>query len=892
MAIGEALTACLPPFMRRRVSESVANYGWFSSWALNLLQINDRNMNPDGTSKVPGLKRYVDMARQWAATRSQIMGEAEQRVNEIQRLSKDRRDKMFEVLYEEQLEEDSSFRGYTDQQLRTKGFDDEMLAVRHGIKEDFGRMLDRMQAIAELDIRRRYRSFEEESQRQRALAEIRRDFEMLRRRPYFPLMRFGKYSITVYDDQGKVRDFELYDTQRERDARVRAIQGSVAREGLKVHAGLMPDQYFSFQGLPSRFRDMLISNLNLNETQRGQLNDILNKLAPEQSFRKQLMRRRRTAGFAHDGMRTYANYFFHGANHLSRVEWTTPMEEAIEEVRRQRHSLPGPVADATQLDGIANYLEKHLDYILNPKNELAGLRAWGFLWYLGFMPKSALVNLTQVPLVTLPYLGARYGDGAATEVLPGAIRDAIWNPARDKLPRHEVEMLEHLTELGLVDQSFATELAALSGGTKLSILTADSKEAQSFRSLIGKGAWIFAMAEKANRRATALAAYRLHREKLLGGRKIEALTPAEQASMEYHSREAAREAVERTQFEYSSWNRPPFMRGKKSVIFMFMQYVQNMLYFTARDPGNSRYLLLMLFFAGLQGLPFAEDILDLIDQMGSTPNKRFNVRKEAREFLLEMGLNPDYMMMGLGVESFGLSWLGDKVGIPFPAFDVSGSLSMGRPLGFTEPLVRVGGFSNRNLFGSVTEAAGGAAVAIPANIIRAATSDNPNLWKRVELAMPSFPKSVSRALRYYYQGEETTLSGAFLADLEVSSVKDAGELLLQGVGFAPTAVTRARRAVAAAKEVEIYYETRRRALLGSLNYAYQSGGREEAREALGEITRYNRDVPYPELRIKRSSIERSRKAFLKRRRAQETGRAPEEIFVRLSQETRGPYEGF
>jgi len=819
---------------------------------------------------------------------------ADATVKEIQDLSPQERSVLAEVLYEEQLEAAPDFTGYTEEDLRRRGLTDRMLAVKARIHADFLRLLGEMEEVAVRDARRRFRGMGEEGRRRAAIADIERDFARLRRRPYFPLMRFGKYVVRVTDEKGKIQEFEMHDQSLDadnsyRDWEKRLEHSGRFRRGWSVRRDMLTDQQFSFQGLPAGFSDALQANLNLTPDQQRELKEILHKMAPEQSLRKHFLKRKKTAGFSEDMLRTYANYFWHGSNHIARVRHAADLQEAINDVKKQKDLVPGQATDVSALSGIQGYLEKHLDYILNPKNEMAGLRGFGFMWYLGFVPKSALVNLSQVPLVTLPYLGARYGDVAATKALSAAIKAVPKYVKRDSLPPRTVEMLEHLTKMGLINQSFATELAALSGGTALNAALADTGLGRKSREILGKGTWLFSMAEQANRRITAVAAYELHRDKILDGRRETDLTEAERVDLESRATDAAREAVERTQFEYSGWNRAPFMRGKASVIFLFMSYVQNMLFFLGRrDAATARYLGMVLFFAGLQGLPFAEDLMDLIDRMFSTPNRRFNVRKETREFLTDLGLNPDLMMLGISSESFGLSYLGRAAGIPIPEVDIQGSLSFGRPLGFTEGLAPPGPVDTDREFMQLAEGVGGAVAAIPMNWFRAMHSDSPNTLKRVEMAMPSFARNITRAVRYAAEGEESTMSGAFLAEIPRSSVSDVGGLMLQAFGFAPSDVNRARRARWASKEVEIYYKARKTELLGRLNWAHTKD-RRMIKAALDDITAYNREVPYHELRIKQTSIQTSRKRFMVKRRRERAGQPTEEIIRGIHTDVGGAF---
>ena len=69
----------------------------------------------------------------------------------------------------------------------------------------------------------------------------------------------------------------------------------------------------------------------------------------------------------------------------------------------------------------------------------------------------------------------------------------------------------------------------------------------------------------------------------------------------------------------------------------------------------------------------------------------------------------------------------------------------------------------------------------------------------------------------------------------------------------------AKRVRASQKETEMYYSVRRNELLANLDYAIRSRDAGNRKDALDAITKYNREVPYPTLKIgaedKRRSLE-------------------------------------
>lgn len=145
---------------------------------------------------------------------------------------------------------------------------------------------------------------------------------------------------------------------------------------------------------------------------------------------------------------------------------------------------------------------------------------------------------------------------------------------------------------------------------------------------------LFSWSEEANRRITGLAAYRLFYE-----RAIQAGEP--QATAHTIATAEARQAVYQTQGDYSLLNRPPWARsGVASLLFMYkmfpiitVQLVRNL-----SPVGRGMFMGTMLLLGGFKSLPFAEDLLDILDGLVQrtgigTGLTRGNAELALREFV-------------------------------------------------------------------------------------------------------------------------------------------------------------------------------------------------------------------------------------------------------------------
>ena len=131
---------------------------------------------------------------------------------------------------------------------------------------------------------------------------------------------------------------------------------------------------------------------------------------------------------------------------------------------------------------------------------------------------------------------------------------------------------------------------------------------------------LFNYTEQHSRRATGLAAFRMAYARALAEGK-DAATAFEVAD------KFAVDMIDNTLGEYAMFNRPAMFRGDvRQFLFMFKMFPVNSIQMLAALPRKEQLLALgiLAMFAGLKGLPFAEDLMDIIDTiaqaLGLGPN--------------------------------------------------------------------------------------------------------------------------------------------------------------------------------------------------------------------------------------------------------------------------------
>ena len=900
---------------------------------LTPLQISKRiNLGP--------FTRYLKHVEQYWATKNTLLVQAEEVYTKWRKLGKEDANKLAKVIFEISTESDLAGARLPDAEVRARiereGLSKGAIEVYFSMDQTFRSLLDRMERGMIFSAVRRFTDMTPQQAREftqqwlnktgpgRAglleqlgetnvfigseLQKISKQIEMLKNRNYFPRSRFGRFTILAtanrdmeYDGRkvkkGEAVLFETSETERTRNSRLEEVQKEFRGMDVRIQRGRLNDSMFSFMSMPPSLMDSIQKDLGLSEGQQEALKGIFLRYAPGRSFLNHLKRRKGTAGFSQDAIRVFAAYMQNAANHIARVEHHADMQfeiEGMERLAKLQDPNTGEPLNTLDMDGTVvgefrDYIVRHFEYLMNPGNDWAGLRAAGFMYYLGFNVKSAFVNATQVPMVTYPYLSARYGDASSIAEITKAFKSAL-DLVRGKgdVTEEEAIALEKAKKAGFIDESLPTEIAGIAESPSLFRILPESEGSRIINKASYYGSFLFQQAEKFNRRVAFLAAYRLAKKT---GQSTE------------EAYEAGKDSVQTTQFEYAKWNRAEFMRGKKSVLFLFWQYMQHAAFLAFGGAGQKealRYWMMMILLAGIQGLPFAENAFDLFDFgaqkmkkiLGIKGDARSDIRGDIRELAGAIGANPDLVAHGLG-RFYGLGPLHllEMLGAPVPNVDVSGSLSLGRFIPGIEDLAGQERDPDRRLGRAVVEI-GGPVLGIGYNFWRFATDTNPDLWKRWERIMPNAAKAVSKAARYQVREKETLSSGATLIDFpeDMPSRAEAEAMkITQFLGFTPTAVSQRYERRASTEEAKRFYLTQRQLLLQDLGYASIVKDREGIADARKAIRDYNRESPRPELRITSDDIERSLRSRREAARLAERGTPREKRLRRLAREVQNQY---
>ena len=232
------------------------------------------------------------------------------------------------------------------------------------------------------------------------------------------------------------------------------------------------------------------------------------------------------------------------------------------------------------------------------------------------------------------------------------------------LTRDEAEYLFEQTTNGTLQ---AAAFDALIGSARGKV------QSNRMSDVIQKWMAMFSYTEQLNRRVTALAAYRLEKARGMAA----GLSEAEAMKM---AGSAAHEAVNTSQGLYSMFNRPELARGNiGQYLFMYKMFTAITVQMMRNLPpaGQVTFLAMMLVASGIKGVPFAEDIMDLIDTIAQMFGLKMpSIEKEAYSFFdsLAPGYAP-YFMRG-ALDQLTGSTVSSKMGMG-DIVPLSGALKYG-----------------------------------------------------------------------------------------------------------------------------------------------------------------------------------------------------------------------
>ena len=650
-------------------------------------------------------------------------------------------------------------------------------------------------------------------------------------------------------------------------------------------------------------------------------------LYPETSVRKDLVAKRKgTPGFIQDMLQVYAIMADRYTNQIANIRYGAALDREVKSLRDDIKKIGQTDPDkGIKADALGTEVTKRVLKVGEPPSRLdkyaSAVSQFGFTWFLGFNPASALVNAFQVPGVTLPYLAARFENGQlyAWKTLgdlyglnslgkkQGTLANQMFgktfgteNFIKDGSFSERLDDMRNMTEqelnakFGLTRQQyelldFLDKRRALRSGMQMydinDISHIGGEFAGSIRSYIYKfqkwSGFAFQKMELINREMTALAAYRMARERAMIG-KTKPMTHEEAMNFAY-------KAVRETQGAYGQEQAPrPFMNPVLRTVLMFKKFPAHMatMYvrmfkdmYSGATPEERRIarrqftgmMGMSAFFSGVAGMPFYYIIRDVMNMVFGDEDEPYSFDLELRNFLVEqLGDDVGHMMyrgvLGqtgadigsrLAYESSFLLGGADltQAGLPLPF--------LGGVLGLRD--IRRGETMTEALSNTAWEALGAGA-----GIVKTASDGfdefrDGEIMRGVEKMTPAFLRNIMKSYRYGQEGVLSSRGDPIIEDISTR------ELVMQALGFTPQRLSTQYKLNNQIKDIEQEILQRRSTLMDLYAKAKLKGDDDRADEIRDEIDLFNDANPERGVQITSDSLQRSLRKRKERARETEAG---------------------
>jgi hypothetical protein len=490
------------------------------------------------------------------------------------------------------------------------------------------------------------------------------------------------------------------------------------------------------------------------------------------------------------------------------------------------------------------------------------VRTWTAVAQLGGSFATGALNIVSLALNVVPALasynaangfGGGFGMGRSAAAISAALKDVgglgkyretyYKDLLKDKdalaksgLTRDEAEFLAREIEFGNLQAALANALTASAKG-RFGRNPTTQKFIDAYMSA-------FTYTEQASRRASALAAYRLERDRQLdaGVAPEVAYRNAEQFSLELSNNALG---------NYSMYNRPGgFRGGLRDFIFMYKMYpITTVQLLSALDMKGKALMLTALWLtSGLKGMPFAEDIMDLLD----TIMQKLGLKAASVEALVAQTLDE----IAPGLAPVVLKGVVDQM---IPA-TISSRTGLGNLIPGTSMFV-----AGANQFNEAMDFLGPAAGAVEATLATAGATTQGALGlvglsdrsSSLENILRGSPVTMMRSagdMLAYYETNAIVDSKGYVASREL----DAGTYLARALGFYPAAASRQNDVVRLTKRQADYM----REVSGEFRRAYVKAAlrddRDKMRQVADSVRDWNREARGTGLEIPNFTINAQR----------------------------------
>jgi hypothetical protein len=688
-------------------------------------------------------------------------------------------------------------------------------------------------------------------------------------RPYFPLMRKGKYRLAynfIDEDGRSERAVEYFPTLRKAEQASDMVLEYNKSPGDTFDSGIeltTATQTMSFDKVPSSgfIRDILKSvefneqEFKTNEGYRKVMQDLVDlslDAMPERSFLQNLRRRKGVRGFIGDVTPTGMGGMEFDAYTMMKEKGRDLNRQLVQmksaaEIEKFRAKLK-PYKENPSTAMMANKMDKIAGFASSPNvpqySQVVNSLGFGFTMGLNF--SSAAITFFDVAMSAMPVLAGSHGIrntgkafGSATKLFAGA-------PSKRTVmvTGPEGQPVEQEIDMGVAGKSIANydlnNLPEMLRNVRADILISMGIDQGQFNQSmvqedleVGRSApmetvnkfssFMFHHSERFNRETTLTAAYML---------EVQNLQRKKGQLSEQDYRAAAQKAIDSTEFTLGSTaaaGRPIIAQsGIGNILFLFKRFAVSKYYMMAKlakeaandpDPevrkaarkGGANFLIATGLFAGMGGMPMMGAIGAMYDMFADDDEDDFET--VLRQYVGEG------VYGGLANEILGV--------------DLANRISLNSLL-YRAPIID----KDQSALWTLIEQLGGPVIGVGLSVERGIGQvAEGEVYRGVEAMMPASIRNGMKSFRFAAEGATTRRGDVITSDINPYNV------VMQGLGFAPQAYIQQLEANKNARRRADAVNGERTKLLRRRNMAIREGDRDELAKVERLIQEYNAGLP-------------------------------------------------
>jgi hypothetical protein len=661
-----------------------------------------------------------------------------------------------------------------------------------------------------------------------AAAQFKAEMAKKRLAVYLPLYREGNYWLR-YQNAKNETVVEAFESDAERQDAIEEAKASGAT-GFQEFARI--DEAYSPEAV-GPFFDKVVKELEaagVSPQMRNALYGLYLSQIPASSVRQQFRKREGYLGYEKNVLRVYATVGSRMVNQLSNLEYLPEIDKAYSDVQEEA-KVAASTSKSQAIPNLMTNLELQMDYIRDPVNHNVanGLASFSYYWYIIGNVSTALINLSQVPMVVFPLLSGRF-PGKAGDALVKA-KDIYMSGGWDNDISGEKRTISDWSfGVGLPPNSPLGRLydvAVMQGAIRRSVgydVVQGRQDNYTESDYVGKKVlieqglgWVFQNSERFNREVTLIAAFNLELEKN-GGDVNAAIQFAIDTVNDAHG-------VGLTELQPRA-----FQSNFGKVAFVFKNFAQTQIFLQSRlfqqafkgetpevrKIAAKQFLGIMgmaFIFAGVQGLPFygagsvLAGLLEAAFGDDDNPIDRDEFLRQSITSLAYKGPLSQLLQVDIASRTGfnNLLWRDDDKRVE----DIGPFL-----------------FAAEQLFG--------ASYAVMMSFYRAYNDFmEGHTYRGVEAAMPSVIRNGLKAWRFTQEGAKTRDGDTLVKDF------DKYNLAMQAMGFSPLEFAEKSTAAGKIAAKESALDKRKQSVYQDIYLAYKNKDQERLKEALEAKDRFN-----------------------------------------------------